>query len=151
MWRHVIAEAMTIRALSMSILSCSQPVTVPSEIGTVDQLVNALRAQGRAVSVGSENSPARNDYFNVSSRDVHVNEALLKAFEYHTSDRADADAALIRPDGQPNPRVQVGWISAPHFYKQGRLIVLYVGCSGDVVETLSELMGPAIATGPGCN
>jgi hypothetical protein len=67
--------------------------------------------------------------------DVYVSEALLKAFEYRTSDRADEDAALIRPDGQPNPRAQVGWISSPHFYKQGRLIVLHVGCS----ETSSRL------------
>jgi len=63
----------------------------------------------------------------------------------------DSDAALISPDGQPNPRAQVGWISAPHFYRQGRLIVLYVGCTGEIIETLNGLMGPAIARGPGCN
>ena len=38
MWRHMIAEALTMGALSMSILWGFQTVTVPSEIGTVDQL-----------------------------------------------------------------------------------------------------------------
>jgi hypothetical protein len=36
-------------------------------------------------------------------------------------------------------------------YRQGRLIVLYVGCTGEIIETLNGLMGPAIARGPGCN
>ena len=35
--------------------------------------------------------------------------------------------------------------------RQGRLIVLYVGCTGEIIETLNGLMGPAIARGPGCN
>jgi hypothetical protein len=101
---HVIAEAMTIGLLSVCISACSQNLTVPSQVGSVDQLVNALRAQGRAVSVGGENSPQRNGYFSVSSRDVFVGEMLLKAFEYQTAGSADSDAALISPDGQPNPR-----------------------------------------------
>ena len=136
----------------LSILStaCSNRLTVPSEVGTVDQLVNALRAQGLNATVGGQTSPQTNGYFSVSSRDINVDGTPLKAFEYETADKAEAEAALISADGQPNPRAQVGWISAPNFYRHGQLIVLYVGC-GPIRQTLEELMGSPVARGPGCN
>lgn len=146
-----LLQAVALATLSFSATACSQSLTVPSHVGTVDQLVNALRAKQLNVSVGGETSPQRNGYFSVSSRDVTVSGALLKAFEYETAGQADADAALISVDGQPNPTSQIGWISAPHYYKQGRLIVLYVGCAKNILQPLDELIGPAIAKGPGCS
>lgn len=129
---------------------CSESLVVPSEVGTIEQLVNALRARGLDVSMRGETSPQRNGYFSVPSRDVMAGEALLKAFEYGTASTAEADAALVDTDGQPNPRAAIDWISGPHFFKQGRLIVLYVGCADQVLRTLADLMGPALASGPGC-
>ena len=124
---------------------------MPSEVGTINQLVNAVRAKGLEVSLGPETSPQTNGYFRVSSRDVIVADARLKGFEYRTSGEADADAALISADGQPNPRAHIGWVSAPHFFKRGQLIVLYVGCADRILQTLEQLMGAAIAEGPGCS
>ena len=153
--RLTIIRTIAIGALGLSAAACSRPATVPSDpvvshVGTVDQLVGSLRGQGQSVSVGDETSPQRNGYFSVPSRDVLVGGARLKAFEYDTATKASADAALISADGQPNPRAAIGWIAAPHFYKQGQLIVLYVGCANDIITTLENLLGPAIATGPGC-
>ena len=153
--RLTIVRKIAIGALGLSAAACSRPATVPSDpvtshIGTVDQLVGSLRAQGKSVSVGDETSPQRNGYFSVPSRDVLIGGARLKAFEYDTAGKADADAALISAEGQPNPRAAIGWIAAPHFYKQGQLIVLYVGCATDIVAALESLVGPAIAKGPGC-
>ncbi len=153
--RLTIVHTIAIAALGLSAAACSRPATVPSDpivshVGTVDQLVGSLRGQGKSVSVGDETSPQRNGYFSVPSRDVLIGGARLKAFEYDTANKASADAALISADGQPNPRAAIGWIAAPHFYKQGQLIVLYVGCANDIITALENLLGPAIATGPGC-
>jgi hypothetical protein len=150
MHSSTIVQVLAVGTLAVFATACASSVTVPSDVGTVDQLVSSLRAQGLSVSLGDEASPQRNGYFSVSSRDVTVGDVRLKAFEYETATKADADAALITADGQPNPRAQVGWISAPTFYKQGQLIVLYVGCSADMMQTLNGLLGPASARGPGC-
>ena len=141
--RLTILQTIAVGAVGLSALACSRPATVPSDpvtshVGTVDQLVGALRGQGRSVSVGDETSPQRNGYFSVPSRDVLIGAARLKAFEYDTADKANADAALISADGQPNPRAAIGWIAAPHFYKQGQLIVLYVGCANDIINNPGE-------------
>ena len=150
--RSGVTTLITMAAWSMSAAACSSKVTGPtSEIGTVWQLVASLRAKSLDVSVSSETAPQTNGYFSVPSRDVAVAETRLKAFEYGTAGDADADAARISADGQPNPRASIGWISAPHFYKHEQLIVLYLGCDRAMLATLDELIGPAIANGSGCN
>ena len=75
--RLAIVHTIAIAALGLSAAACSRPATVPSDpvtshVGTVDQLVGSLRAQGRSVSVGDETSPQRNGYFSVPSRDVLI-------------------------------------------------------------------------------
>jgi hypothetical protein len=39
----------------------------------------------------------------------------------------------------------VTWVAAPHFYKGGRLIVLYVGEDGGVIEVLDQVLGSQFA------
>jgi hypothetical protein len=130
--------------------ACASP-SVPSHIGNLDQLVRTLRAKGLSVSMRDEISPSQNRFFTVPARQIIVEGARVNAFEYPTAMRADEDAALISPDGQPNPRAAIDWISVPQFYKQGQLIVLYVGCSDAIKNVLEESLGPPIAGGKGCN
>ena len=37
------------------------------------------------------------------------------------------------------------WVAPPHFYKSGRLIVLYVGQSSPVIIALERALGPQFA------
>ncbi len=132
-------------------LACSSPPTGPtSEIGTRNQLVSSLRTKSLNVSISGETSPSANGYFSVASTDLRVENDLLKVFEYGTAREMDADARFVSSEGQPNPRAGIGWISKPHFYKHGQIIVLYIGCNKEIVEVLDELLGPAIARAPGC-
>jgi hypothetical protein len=111
----------------------------------VDDLANSLRAKGFRVSLGAK---TREAYFTVSSREVVLDEpGLMKAFEYSSATRADEDAAVVTPEGQPTPLVMFGWIDVPHFYKSGRLIVLFIGCNGHTLEALENLLGRPFAGG----
>jgi hypothetical protein len=135
----------------LATLACSSPLTGPtSEIGTRNQLVSSLRAKSLNVSISGETSPSANGYFSVASTDLKVENDLLKVFEYGTAGEMEVDARLISSEGQPNPKAAIGWISKPHFYEHGQIIVLYIGCNNEIVLTLDELLGPPIARGPGC-
>ena len=91
-------------------------------------------------------------YFSVPSRDVLLDQpGLVKAFEYSSATRANQDAALVTPDGQPRPATMVDWIDVPHFYKRGPLIVLLVGCDAATRSALNDLLGPPFAGGRGCD
>ena len=128
--------------------SCQGPTGPSSHVGTVERLAQTLRQQGFAVSVAGEIPPERMGFFLVPARQLLVDNARLSAFEYRTAEQAAADAALISPDAQPNPRARITWVSVPRFYRAGRLIVLYVGCASDIVGALKTALGPPIATGP---
>jgi hypothetical protein len=40
---------------------------------------------------------------------------------------------------------KIFWVGAPHFYKQGRLLVLYVGDNAKAKKTLDAVLGQQFA------
>jgi hypothetical protein len=147
----VVATLQVMTVATTAACAASQVSGPTSEVGTSNQLAASLRAKSLNVSVLGETSPGNNGYFSVASTDLKVGSDLVKVFEYRTAGEANAEASLISAEGQPNPRAAIGWISAPHFYKHGQIIVLYLGCANEVVEALNDLLGQAIARGPGCD
>ena len=99
-----------------SLMSCQQSPNVPSEIGTVEDLVQALRPEGLTVSESGEIPANRMGFFTVPAKQILVSAERLSAFDYPTADRAAADAALISSDAQPNPLAAIGSVSRPQFY-----------------------------------
>lgn len=123
-------------------ISCGGNPTGPTASGTLDELLQALRQQGLRVTVGEEISPEANRFFSVPARQIFVNESRVNVFEYRTAAAAAADAALVSPAGQPNPRAMIDWVSTPSFYRNDRLIALYVGCSPETLKALEAALGP---------
>ena len=82
------------------------------------------------------------------AQQILVGAERVSAFEYPTASGAASDAALISSEGQPNPHARIDWVSRPQFYRQLRLIVLYVGCSSEVLSALKKSLGPPVASGP---
>lgn len=149
MRRPVTTSAALILGLAaVATTSCEQRLTVPSEIGTVEQLVQSLRLEGLTVSQKGEISANTMGVFTVPAQQILVGTERLSAFEYRTAERAAADAALISSDAQPNPRAAISWVSRPQFYRQLRVIALYVGCSTEITAALEKSLGPPVATGP---
>jgi hypothetical protein len=134
-------------ALAVTCIACQQSPTVPSKVGTTEALIQALQREGLATSLGGKISPGTIGFFTVPAQQASVNGEPLSIFEYSTADKAADEAALITSDAQPNPRAQITWISKPHFYHHHLLIVLYVGCSSEIVAALEEFLGPPIVTG----
>ena len=126
--------------------ACSSPAS-PTSTTTLDQFVQALRQQGLNVTLAGEIPPQVNRFFSVPAQQVRVNDAQVNAFVYQNAEAAGVEAALISEDGQPSPTAQITWVSTPRFYRQGALIVLYVGCSAEVIQALQSTIGPPIAVG----
>ena len=115
-----------------------------------------LRAVGATVDpAGTE--PA-NQLFAPQGQLLTVNGEGIEAFEFGSAEEADAGAEDVSasgssivttyPDGTGISSM-ITWVESPHFYKAGKLIVLYVGCDSDVIDVLQETMGPQFAGGAG--
>jgi hypothetical protein len=69
----------------------------------------------------------------------------LQVYEYSTHDAMEHDAALVSADGYTIGTTKVSWIAPPHFYRAGRIIVVYPGADTVTLQRLSKILGPAFA------
>ena len=69
----------------------------------------------------------------------------VQVFQYPDPAVADVEAALISPEGSAVGTTKLQWIGSPHFYKKGKLLVLYVGDSAPVLKALDAVLGPQFA------
>jgi hypothetical protein len=113
-----------------------------------DGLKSALRAHGAAVQddgLGSQPFLAGTD------RRLRVNGVGVDVFEYRTTFEASYDASRISADGSTfrgglgplgGQAAAVEFIAPPHWFRSGRVVVLYVGQQGDLLALLRQVLGP---------
>ena len=118
-------------------------------------LVDNLRAAGATVDPAGT---ASGRTFAPQGQLLTVNGEGISAYEFGSAEEADAGAEGVSASGSSivttfadgtGIATMVTWVESPHFYKAGKLIVLYVGCDSDVIDVLQETMGPQFAGGAG--
>jgi hypothetical protein len=105
-------------------------------------LVDALRMMGATVEPGDTVEQA---FFSVTGQIIKVNGADVQVFEYESAEAMEADAAQVSADGGSIGTSMVTWIAAPHFFKTGRVLVLYVGDDAAVFDLLKPVLGEQFA------
>ncbi len=69
----------------------------------------------------------------------------VQVFQYFNAAAADAQGALVSRDGDAVGTTKIHWIGPPHFYKKGKLLVLYVGDNDKVLKALEAVLGQQFA------
>jgi hypothetical protein len=113
--------------------------------------VRALRMAG--ATVGERESGGGFSFLHGAPHPLLVNGQEVTVFEYAAPALADLDAASVSPDGSTfhtgvgpfGSTVIVDYIAPPHFYKSGRVIVLYVGQDAGILRLLRQIFGPPFA------
>ncbi len=105
-------------------------------------LVSNLRAAGATVEPAGE---IIQDFFSVEGKAIKVNGEDVQVFEYPDNAAAEAEAQLVSPDGSSIGTSMPFWVAPPHFYKAGRIIVLYVGENANVMDALESVLGAQFA------
>jgi hypothetical protein len=117
------------------------PTTAPTESQAVqDQasLVAGLQAAGATVEVGDS---VMQDFFSPDGNIIKVNGADVQVFEYESADAMENESSQVAPDGGSIGTSMVSWMDAPHFYKTGRIIALYVGSDQTILDLLEMVIG----------
>ena len=127
--------------------ACGQSATSTPAAGSrpvEDQagLLSALQAAGATIETGDS---ITQEFFSVEGQIVKVNGADLQVFEYENAEAREKDASQVAADGGSIGTSMVTWIDAPHFYKAGRIIVLYVGNDQTLLDLLNKVMGHQFA------
>jgi hypothetical protein len=114
----------------------------PGSVTDVNSLMEALRTAGAAVELGDEVEQA---FFTVPGQIIKVNGADVQVFVYDTSEAMEAEASQVAEDGGSIGTNMVMWVEAPHFYKLGQILALYVGEDQAVNDLLEGVFGPQFA------
>lgn len=109
------------------------------------RLTEKLRGQGGTVATRKER--VSQPFFSVAGRIINLDGEALQVFEYATPSAADADAGRVSADGTTIGTSKPTWIATPHFFKSGKLIVLYVGGNQSIVDLLRTTLGNQFAGG----
>ena len=105
-------------------------------------LIAALNAADAVREVGD---PVLQEYFSVGGASVKVRESDILVFEYESNEAMEADASLVTLDGSSIGATMLTWVSTPHFFKAGRIIVLYIGDDAEMLSQLQSLLDAQFA------
>ena len=151
--RYKLFTLMALLALSMLSVACAAqgvsgaPVdsAVSSESnGVEDQsgLIEALQAADAQVEMGDSIEQA---FFSVPGQILKVNGVDVQVFEYESAEAMGTEASQVSEDGSSIGTSMVNWVEAPHFFRSGRLLVLYVGEDAVVLDLLKGVLGKQFA------
>ncbi len=118
------------------------PVSHGGPVTDYVSLIDNLRQAGATVEPSGE---VAQPFFTVTGNIITVNGGDVQVFEYADAAAAEAEAALVSPDGFSVGTSMISWVATPHFYKTDRLIVLYVGDSEAVTNVLESVLGQQFA------
>jgi hypothetical protein len=128
-------------AVACGTLACASSPTEPTPDDGLGpqtrQLVEALRSQGATVEVVEVFPESQNPEFKTESVRLRLDGADVWVYEYPTVAEADEVARRV-----PYIITVTLYISAPHFFRGSRLIVLYVGLDTALLSRLERLLGP---------
>jgi len=122
--------------------SPQQETTHTKLVADYADLIERLRAAGGRVSKGGK---VEQPFFSVAGKIVKVYAEDVQIFQYPHAATMEAQAARISADGSTVGTAKPFWVDAPHFYKSGKLLVLYVGGNARVLQVLESILGKQFA------
>lgn len=122
--------------------TASDPVNAKSAT-ELRSLMKKLRGQGARVALTSER--VEQPFFTVPARILNINGVGIQVFQYSSLSMARKEAMLVSSDGMTIGASKPAWMGPPHFFKSGRLIVLYLGNDQTIVKILRGALGKQFA------
>jgi hypothetical protein len=139
----------TLLGLAVLLSACAggAPAATPvvshgGEVEDLVSLIDALRAAGAEVEPAGE---VEQPFFEPVGQLIRVNGVDVQVFEFADQETRLAAQAEISPDGSSVGTNMITWIDTPHFWGQGRLIVLYVGSDAGLATLLTSALGAEAA------
>ena len=124
--------------------SSDEPI-IPFDGMTTDysSLIDAIQSRGVLVDLIDEIA-SESSSFSVPIKVISVGGADVQVFEFQSESDAKTASLTVSKDGTEIGTSIIRWIDTPHFYTNGKLIVLYVG-HNPVVNLLESFLGKQFA------
>lgn len=118
------------------------PVDQVSSVLDVKSFVAALENEGAVVE---QTEVIEQPFFAVPAQTFTVDGNGIQVFEFDTEALAAEAASNVSEDGMSVGTSMIGWMAPPHFYLQGRIIVIFIGVDEPTQSLLENILGPQFA------
>lgn len=132
---------MILLVTALVLTACGGQPASAQGFGT-DEFIEALHEKGVNAEKGDS---VEQPFFSVIGDFVDFNDEGVQVFEYESAETMESDAVLVDADGGSIGTSMVTWMATPHFFKKGRILVLYVGDNADTMNLLESVLGPQFA------
>jgi len=127
--------------------SCTGPSATPAstEAESVQDQAGFLAAMQKINVKAEVVDSVFQDFFTPEGSLIQINGIEVQVFEYETASDMEAEAAQVAPDGDSVGTSMMMWMDAPHFFKSGRILILYLGSDQSTLAILQQLIGSQFA------
>ena len=119
----------------------------PIEPRKTESFLEIFDKSGFEYTIGEKNNS--DSFFSVERQYILIGEDIISFYEYETNEAMELDAACVDRGGcsinVPGRSVCISWVSLPHFYKKGNVIVNYVGENEQILNFLEANYGKEFA------
>jgi len=124
----------------------------PKIVTNYSSFLDYLRDSG--ASIRDEGETGRGLFYDAEFRIVEADGIFIQVYEFASAKDMEADASGVSRYGTQITKdwgngkattVFVNWIGKPHFYKAGRIIVIYIGDNYSMISLLQNGFGKQFA------
>ncbi len=109
------------------------------------EFLTALNQQGLEIVSSAPQDRLTQPLFSVPDDPMLVNGEVVHVYAYEQQGQANAEQVRITDNGVELNGQIVQLQGTPHFFRAGRLIVLYLGQDQTVLQALQNILGPEIS------
>ena len=111
----------------------------------LEDFESAIKDKGYVYEV----EEAQQDFLPTTRKRMIIINKTLDIYLFDNDQKMEKEAGFIDNDGSGydngSTAIKVSWVSYPHFYKKGSLIVQYIGEDEDFMADLSDILGEQFA------
>jgi hypothetical protein len=89
------------------------------------------------------------DFLPTTRKRMIIDDISIDIYLFNDRDRMETEAGKIESHGygyrNDTMSIKVSWVSYPHFYKKGKLIVQYIGINESIISDLEDILGKQFA------
>ncbi|MDP4144917.1 MAG: hypothetical protein Q8936_10630 [Bacillota bacterium] len=115
---------------------------VDAKAKTTKTFIESLNKLGYSYKTSKENDK---EFLAGDLTKVVIGEDIIGVYEYPNPELVEKNAKAISSDGSMVGNAVYDWKAAPHFYKNGTILVTYIGGNKKIIDTLEKLMGHQFA------
>lgn len=112
---------------------------------STEQFEDAMKDSGYKFEI----EDVQQDFLPTIRKRMKIDDESIDIYLFDNNKKMETEASYIDNDGcsynNDSKKVKVNWVSFPHFYKKGSLIVQYIGEDEKIMSDLKDILGEQFA------